>query len=93
MYLTKDQRQSATCLYQALKASRQLVKDGETNAAAIIRSAADRITTYQETTVDYIAICDPQTLNDVPVVNGPVLMALAVKVGKSRLIDNMMLNE
>jgi len=93
MYLTNDQRQSAMCLYQALKASRQLVKDGETNAAAIIRSAAAGITACQETTVDYIAICDPQTLNDVPVVNGPVLMALAVKVGKSRLIDNMIINE
>ena len=72
-------------------ASRQLVEDGETIAAAITRSAAARITTVPDTTIDYIAICDPQTLDDVPVVNGPVLMAMAVKVGKTRLIDNMML--
>lgn len=91
MYLTSNQRQSAPCLYQALLASRQLVQDGETIAAAITRSAAARITTVPETTIDYITICDPQTLDDVPVVNGPVLMAMAVKVGKTRLIDNLML--
>lgn len=91
MYLTSSQRQSATCLYQALLASRQLVQDGETSAAAITRSAAARITMVPETTIDYITICDPQTLDDVPVVNGPVLMAMAVKVGKTRLIDNLML--
>lgn len=93
MYLTTDQRQSARCLYQALTTSRQLVKDGETNADAIIRAAAARISAYPETTIDYIAICDPQTLDNVPVVNGLVRMALAVKVGKSRLIDNMMLTQ
>ena len=45
----------------------------------------------RKSTIDYTAICDPQTLKDVPVVSGPVLMAMAVKVGKTRLIDNMML--
>jgi pantoate--beta-alanine ligase len=92
MYLTSDQRQSAACLYQALMVSRQLVKDGETFAESITGSAAARISVVPDTSIDYITICDPQTLDDVPVVNGPVLMAMAVKVGKTRLIDNMMLN-
>lgn len=91
MYLTSDQRQQASCLYQALIASRQMVKNGETRAEAITRSAAAKISAVPETTIDYIAICDPQTLEDVAVVSGPVLMAMAVKVGKPRLIDNMML--
>jgi pantoate--beta-alanine ligase len=73
-------------------ASRQLVKDGETLAEAITRSAAARISAVPETTIDYVTICDPQTLDDVPVISGPVLMALAVKVGKPRLIDNMILS-
>ena len=89
MYLTEDQRQSATCLYQALIQSRQRVKAGEVDADAIIRPAAAGITACPEATIDYIALCDPQTLDPVPVVDGPVLMALAVKLGKSRLIDNM----
>jgi len=88
MYLTAER----TCLYQALTASRQRVKDGETAAEALIRSAAAIINAHFDTTIDYIAICDPPTLNDVPVVNGPVFMAMAVKVGETRLIDNMMLS-
>ncbi len=92
MYLSADQRQSALSLHQALNRSRRLVKDGETDADAIIRSAAHAIGAHPETTIDYIAICDPRTLDAVAVINGPVLMALAVKVGRARLIDNMMLN-
>jgi pantoate--beta-alanine ligase len=64
---------------------------GEVDADAIIRPAAAGITACPEATIDYIALCDPQTLEAVKVVNGPVLMALAVKLGKSRLIDNMIL--
>jgi pantothenate synthetase len=45
----------------------------------------------RKSTIDYTAICDPQTLKDVPVVSGPVLMAMAVEMEKPRLIDNMML--
>ena len=67
------------------------MKDGETIAGALTRSARETISNRAETTIDYVAICDPLTLNDVPVVNGPVLMAMAVKVGNTRLIDNMML--
>lgn len=91
VYLTCGQRQSATCLYRALTASQRLVRGGETDAEAIIRSAAAAITACAETEIDYISVCDPQTLDDVPIITGPVLMALAVKVGKSRLIDNMIL--
>jgi pantoate--beta-alanine ligase len=92
MYLTSDQRQPAACLYMALMVSRQLIKDGETLAEAITRYAAERISAVPETTIDYVTIFDPLTLDDVPVVSGPVLMALAVKVGKPRLIDNMILS-
>jgi len=91
-YLTGDQRQQATCLFQALTASRQLVKNGASSVEAITRSAASTISAAPETTIDYITICDPQTLEDVSVVSGPVLMAMAVKVGKPRLIDNMILS-
>ena len=62
------------------------------HADAIIRSAAERIRAKPETMIDYIAICDPQTLEAVAMIDGPVLMALAVHVGRARLIDNMILN-
>ena len=91
MYLTSEQRKSACSLYQALKESRRMVKNGETNAGAIVQSAATSISRHPGTMIDYIAICDPKTLDEETVVKGPVLMALAVKVGQARLIDNMIL--
>jgi len=91
-YLTPAQRISAVCLYKALVHAQTLVESGIKDALRIIAAASDLITSYKETAIDYVAICDPETLVDVKIVDRPVLMALAVKVGKSRLIDNMILN-
>ena len=82
MYLSADQRWRAACLSPILTAFRQSVKEGGTLAGAIIN-------THSETAIDCITICDPLTLDDVPVANRPVLKASAGKVGKARLIDNV----
>jgi pantoate--beta-alanine ligase len=74
-----------------LQNARRLVESGEKDAAKIIAAASDLIKSHPETTVDYIAVCNPETLDDVKTIEGPVLMALAVKVGATRLIDNMIL--
>ena len=55
-------------------------------------SAKLLIKSRTEATVDYISLCDPETLKDMDTINGPVIMALAVKIGKTRLIDNAILN-
>jgi pantoate--beta-alanine ligase len=47
------------------------------------------IRTYPDTAIDYIVIVDAETLEDVHVIDRPVRMAMAVKVGSTRLIDNM----
>ncbi len=91
-YLTPKQRVSALCLYKALVHAQALLKSGITDASRIVDAASDLITSHPETAIDYVAICDPETLADVKTIDRPVLMALAVKVGKSRLIDNMILN-
>ena len=91
MYLADDQRKAACSLYQALTESKKRVKAGETSADIIIASAEALIQAHPDTRIDYIAVCDPETLDAVTVIDGPVLMALAVKVGRARLIDNMIL--
>ena len=92
MYLSGEERKAACSLFQALNESSRRVAQGETGAGAIIQSAAARIQAHPETEIDYIAICDPGTLDEVETIDRPVLMALAVKVGRARLIDNMILN-
>lgn len=91
-YLSPGQRESALCLYKSLVAAQSLIESGNKNAARIIDETSALINSHPETGIDYIAICDPETLADIRTINGPALMALAVKVGKTRLIDNMLLN-
>ena len=90
-YLNPQQRQSALSLNRALAEAQQMVAGGETRAETIIEKAARIITAQPETEIDYVRICDPETLEDAAVVDRPVLMALAVHVGQTRLIDNTML--
>ena len=90
-YLGASQRQSALALYQALCQTRSHLENGLTDAKALIRSAASLIQSFPETATDYIAICDPDTLEDIQIIDRPAVMALAVKVGNTRLIDNTML--
>ncbi len=90
-YLTPEQRVSALSLYQSLINAQVLLESGIKDAAEIVGSATDLIRSHPDTEIDYIAVCDPETLVDVKTIDRPVRMALAVKVGKARLIDNMLL--
>jgi pantoate--beta-alanine ligase len=90
-YLSHEQRHQALCLYNSLKTSQELIKSGMIETSKIIAAAKDIISSQPEAIVDYIRICDPDTLEDVQIIDKPVRMALAVKIGKTRLIDNMML--
>ncbi|MBS3756297.1 MAG: pantoate--beta-alanine ligase [Desulfobacterales bacterium] len=90
-YLTPQQRQSALSLNRALAEAQRMVAEGETRAETIIEKAVQIITAQPETEIDYVRICDPETLEDAAVIDHPVLMALAVHVGQTRLLDNTML--
>jgi len=90
-YLSPEERRSATVLYQSLKLAQKSLAEGERDVSKLIDMASAHIKSVPHTKIDYVEICDPQTLEDVDWIKGPVLMALAVKVGKTRLIDNIIL--
>ncbi|CAN2041616.1 Pantothenate synthetase [Candidatus Magnetomoraceae bacterium gMMP-15] len=90
-YLSEEQRPSALSLYSALVQTKQRVKIGELNAKQLINGACNFILSHPKTEIDYIKICDLVTLEDIDIIKGQCLMALAVKVGKVRLIDNMII--
>jgi pantoate--beta-alanine ligase len=93
VYLSKGERSSALTLIGALKQAQNLYAEGERNAAAMITQAEKLIKSAKFTDIDYIKICDTATLEDVNEIKGEAVMALAVKVGKTRLIDNSVLGE
>lgn len=90
-YLTPAERESAPCLYRAMTRAAQMVKAGVVDSRKIIEKSAEFIEGHAGMQIDYIAMVDPETLEDVTRIERPVQMALAVKVEKTRLIDNMLL--
>lgn len=87
-YLTAQQRPAAQLLYQSLCKARQMVDNGVRESERILAEAEKIIGTHAVNDIDYLSICDMQTLEAVEIIDRPVLMALAVRVGTVRLIDN-----
>lgn len=91
-YLTEAQRESARSLKAALDTVQRMVQAGETDTREIERRLEALIQGYPFTEIDYIALCDPVTLDHIPTIQDETLLALAVRVGKTRLIDNCILS-
>ena len=92
-YLSVDERISALSLSQGLARARELFQQGERSAQVLIVTVREIIEKETCATVDYIKVCDIETLQDIDVISQPAVMALAVKIGKARLIDNIDLKE
>jgi pantoate--beta-alanine ligase len=92
-YLSAEEHGSALSLSKALFKVRELFQNGERNARVLIDTAREIITREEGAAIDYIKICDTATLQDVDTITRPAVMALAVKIGKARLIDNAVLKE
>lgn len=88
-YLNKDERKAALSIYQSLERAASDLKSGIQDAGILISAARERLTAHPEITIEYISVCHPDTLEDIKTISGPALMALAVTVGTTRLIDNI----
>jgi pantoate--beta-alanine ligase len=92
-YLKEDERSSALALFATLKLAQKLYFEGERKASVIINEVKKLIKKADYTDIDYIKICETNTLNDVKEIKSQSVIALAVKVGKTRLIDNHVFGE
>ncbi|MBA7506789.1 Pantothenate synthetase [subsurface metagenome] len=90
-YLNPEERQAATVLYQALSLAQQLWSQGETDAQRLRQEMIGLIQKQPLATIDYVSIADAETLDELEKVNPPALVSLAVKIGTTRLIDNIVL--
>lgn len=91
-YLDPEERKSALCLKRSLELADKMFHDG-TREAGLIREAVESfIQSHPFTEVDYIKLCDPLTLEDIQTLGDESLLALAVRVGKTRLIDNCLIS-
>ncbi len=88
-YLTKEQRIDALVLSRSLKEAKEEILKGERNKEKIVNGILDKISKVTYSIVDYVEVLDAKTLEDIEEINRDVVIALAVNIGKPRLIDNI----
>ncbi|MGB9823665.1 MAG: pantoate--beta-alanine ligase [Candidatus Hydrothermia bacterium] len=89
VYLSPEERKDAVCLYKSLELAKDLIRKGERNPEKIKAEMEKFILSHKSVKkIDYIEIVDKFTLEPVSEIRGKELIALAVFIGKARLIDN-----
>ena len=90
-YLSAEERQAALVLSKAVKLGQELVAAGETDAKKIVSEMSALIEKEPLARIDYVKAVDGLTMQQIDTVKAPMLVALAVYIGKTRLIDNFMI--
>jgi pantoate--beta-alanine ligase len=90
-YLKPDERKAAVVLYQALNMAQQMWSQGEKDAEKIRQAMIDHIKKQPLALIDYVSIADAETLEELKEIKPPALVSLAVKIGRPRLLDNIVL--
>jgi pantoate--beta-alanine ligase len=91
VYLDAEERKAATVLYRSLNAARNLYQNGERNAEELRRIMREVIATELLAQMQYVSCADYDTLEELETVTGKTLLSMAVFLGKTRLIDNIVL--
>lgn len=90
-YLSAEERQAALVLSKAVKLGQELVAGGETDAKKVVSEMSALIEKEPLARIDYVKAVDGLTMQQIDTVKAPMLVALAVYIGKTRLIDNFMI--
>jgi pantoate--beta-alanine ligase len=95
VYLSPAERKAAVCLSRGLARARELWEGGERDAQKLRQGIAGIIEAEPLARIEYVALADAESMAEVPAGRavGPVMAALAVRIGKTRLIDNAILGQ
>jgi pantoate--beta-alanine ligase len=91
VYLNPQERQAATILFKALTLAQNLLKKGERNAETVRQKMTSLISREPLAKIEYVSIANADTLEELSKIERPAIASLAVRVGKTRLIDNIVL--
>jgi len=91
-YLSEQQRKDATYIYKALKKCESLIEAGTTDSKTIIDETKKILKQVPSIEIEYVSIVDAETLQELEKITGKVLVAVAVKIGSARLIDNIVVD-
>lgn len=89
--LSTEERRAARALFEALQSGRRLIEWGLRRETAVVRRMKGRLGQVRGLKIEYIAVVDPDTFEEVRVIRRPALILLACWLGKTRLIDNIVI--
>jgi len=92
-YLSHEERERSLLIYKSVRLVEDLYKKGERNAGELKRQAREVLTAAGGIEIDYVSISDAETLDELESISGRAVYAVAVRCGKTRLIDNTILAE
>lgn len=90
-YLNPEERQAATVLYRALSAAKKEFEAGQRDAEILRAILSSTIATEPLAREEYVSVADPETLTELEIIERGALLSMAVRMGKTRLIDNFLL--
>lgn len=91
-HLSPEERQQALCLYRGLNKARQMAEEGQKDTAALKQAAAAEVAAVEQARLEYLEVVDRHSLEPLATLDRPAVMAMAVWLGQTRLIDNLELN-
>jgi pantoate--beta-alanine ligase len=92
-YLSQKERQAAAVLWRSLRRARELFDEGERRAETIRRAIRVVLAEEPSAQVEYVSVAAAETLQELKAIAGPALVSLAVRMGRTRLIDNLILED
>ncbi len=92
-YLSEEERKAALILSKSIALGKKMVAEGETDAVKLVTAMKEMIATEPMARIDYVKAVDGLTMQQVTEVKAPLLVAMAVYIGKTRLIDNLILQD
>jgi pantoate--beta-alanine ligase len=93
VFLSPDERRAALVLFRALSLSERLWRTGERDGTKLRERLQGLVGREPLAKIDYISVADPQTLQELETMEGPTLVSLAIRIGETRLIDNLVVGE
>lgn len=93
VYLSPEERAASPVLFRALSAAKAAYEKGERQASVLVNLAKKLITSEPLFTLDYLECSDAETLQKLTTIDGPAVISLAAKIGKTRLLDNIVLGK
>jgi pantoate--beta-alanine ligase len=92
-YLNPEERKAALILSQSLKKGQEAIEQGERDSQKVIDIIRENLQTEPLARIDYVEVVDFENIQRTPVIEGETLVAIAVYIGKTRLIDNFIVNK